>query len=80
MNDPTWIDGLRLLSVIGLSYGALRGWRKRPQSFRLEGAKYYHLRDGRFCNAWCRIVTDPARIALLEAAVDKDSGRPTAGL
>ena len=80
MNDPTWIDGLRLISVLGLSYGAWQGWRKRPPSFRLEGVKCYHLRDGRFCNAWCKIVSDPGQIEALQAAVENASGHSTEGL
>ncbi|RYY27553.1 MAG: hypothetical protein EOP62_06000 [Sphingomonadales bacterium] len=63
-----WIDVLRLMSVIGLSYGAWQGWRNRPPSFLHDGRKYYRLRDGRFCNRWCVIVKDPAKLAALTAA------------
>ncbi len=80
MNQPIWIDLLRVLSLAGLSYGAWKGWRKRPPILRLNGAKYYHLPDGRFCNAWYKIVTDPARIAALQTAAAKGLGDGEKGL
>ncbi len=72
MTEPTWIDGLRVISLAGLSYGTWKGWQKRPPSFRVNGAKYYHLPDGRFCNAWYKIVTDPAQIAELQGVAAKN--------
>lgn len=68
MISEHWVDGLRVISVIGLSYGAWRGWRNRPPSFLHEGRKYFRLPDGRFCSRWGRIVTDPAKVAALSAA------------
>ncbi len=73
VNSPTWIDGLRLLSVVALAYGAWQGWRNRPPGVRLGRRKYYRLKDGRYASAWGRIVTDPA---LAEALRASEAGSP----
>ncbi|MBX3592923.1 hypothetical protein [Sphingomonas sp.] len=63
-----WVDALRLLSIVGLSYGAWQGWRRRPPALRHAGRAYYRLADGRYCTRWGRVVTDPATLAALSAA------------
>lgn len=62
-----WIDALRLISVIGLSYGAWQAWRRRPPAIVHEGRKYHDLGDGRFATPWGRVIKDPALIAALSA-------------
>ncbi len=69
MNSPTWIDGLRLLVVVGMFYGAWQGYKNRPPTYRHDGKKYLALPDGRFANAWGLVLKDPVAIEALRRQV-----------
>jgi hypothetical protein len=73
---PSWIDGLRLLAVLGVAYGAWQGIKNRPPPIRYNGKKYFPLADGRFANAWGLIVKDETVVARLQALREKDLTRP----
>lgn len=76
MESPTWIDGLRVLVVIGLAWGAYQGIKNRPPAVRHNGKKYYPLPDGRFASAWGIVAKDPVVIAALKAEQARQQSQP----
>lgn len=79
-----WADGLRLLVVIGMGYGAYVNFKRRPRPFRYEGRACYPLPDGRFCTRWGRIIRDPQleealRQAMTSSAEAHDTSETGAG-
>ena len=64
------IDLLRLVVIVGLAYGAWRGWRALPSPVILEGKRYYRQPDGTYRTLGGRRVRSRELIIALAAADD----------
>lgn len=68
------IDLLRLVMIVGLAYGAWRGWRALPPPVILEGKRYYRQPDGTYRTLGGRRVRNP-EIMLALAAADNERSK-----
>lgn len=65
------IDLLRMGVVVGLAYGAWRGWKALPPPVVFEGKRYYRQPDGTYRTLFGRRVQNPSLMLALSAA-DKE--------
>lgn len=62
------IDLLRVGVVVGLAYGAWRGWKALPTPVVFDGKRYYRQLDGTYRTLFGRRVRNPELVLALSAA------------